>query len=589
MPAKVRRLTQGWNFLAVVAVVVIAVGAVQLVAGALTNGLDQDETIHQDRAVSWLQNGWYVPTYWQADGEPDPESEYSTPWVYGPATAALGHLANVIVGNEPLDYVEQSTAAYSVRHLVNVVLALLAVAAVGAAVWLLTRSPTLGLWGAAAMLAVPRFVGHAFVNPKDISAASGYTLLVVALLFALLEDPNAPPSRRRTLAITFGVAFGIAVGAGTRMALWLPFAIALGTYAVLRVAQSRFGGIVRDRGTDIVVGAAALIGFVAIAALYPNVARTPLTLLSESVSNSADYYNLGDTLTAGSLVSVRVPPAWYIPAWVGTTYPLLLGALALLGAAAGIWAIAKARGAAWGRRELGLVLVLQQAFMLPIAVILAGSPVYNGIRQHLYMFPALTILAGFGAWWLLRWARSRDSARTWRPVAVGVLCLALIVPMAAQTLLFPYNYTFFNPIVAITGGVNNRWEADYRWTSNREAVSRVPASVWMRCTSYLEARDGEDEDDIEYNDCGGDPFDIAREDRGTDVAPGALSGPPKAWVLARYREGRRPPPYCEEFDNVTRWLWGETVRISYVLRCDPTRIIAREREEEREDAEAADG
>lgn len=584
MSSRVRRLVRGWDVLSVVAVIVIALGTVHLVAGALTNGLDQDEPIHQDRAVSWLENGWYVPTYWQAEGEPDPaQSEFSTPWVYGPATAALGHLVNVGVGNEPWDYVEQSTAAYEVRHLVNVVLALLAVGAVGAAAWLLTRSRRIALWTAAALLVVPRFVGHAFVNPKDISAASGYTLVIVALLFALLEDSDAPPSRRRTIGIAAAIAFGIAIGAGTRMALWLPFVIALGTYAVLRVGQSRLGGIVRDRGTDFVVGAAAALGFIVIAALYPNVSETPLKLLAESVSSSADYYNRGNTLMAGDLVSVHNPPLWYIPAWVGATYPLLLGALAVLGTGAGVWAMAKARGAVWGRRELGLLLVLQQALMLPIAVILAGSPVYNGIRQHLYVFPALTILAGFGAWWFLRWARSRDS-RSWGPVAVGVLCLALIVPMAAQTLLFPYNYTYFNPLVALTGGVDNHWEADYRWTSNREAVTRVPKGVWLRCTSYLESREGEDTDDIEYSDCGGDPFDIAREDRGTDVAPGALRGPPKVWVLARYREGRRPPPYCEEFDNVTRWLWGETVRISYVLRCDPARIVAREREEEEEDA-----
>ncbi len=562
----------------------IAFGAVQLVAGALTNGLEQDEPIHQDRAVSWLENGWYVPTYWQADGEPDPETGYSTPWVYGPVTAALSHTVNVIVGNEPWDYVEQSTAAYEVRHLVNVFLALLAVAAVGAAAWLLTRSRTVGLWTAAALLVVPRFVGHAFVNPKDIAAASGYTLLVVALLFALLEEPGKPPSRRRTIGIAAGVAFGIAIAAGTRMALWLPFVIALGTYAALRVGQTRLGGLARDKGTDIVVAAAAVIGFVAIAALYPNVSSRPVELLVESVTNSADYYHSGTTLTAGGLVSVEQPPIWYVPAWAGATYPLLLGALALFGAGAGVWALARARSAVWGRRELGLLLVLQQAFMLPVAVILAGSPAYNGIRQHLYMFPALTILAGFGAWLFLRWARSRGS-RAWGPVAVGVLCLALIVPMAAQTALFPYNYTFFNPVVALTGGVDDRWEADYRWTSKREAFKRVPKGVWVRCTSYLEAPKGEPVDDIEYDDCGGDSSDIAREDRGTDVAPDALTGPPEVWVLGRYREGRQPPPYCEEFDNVTRPLWGETVTMSYVLHCDRERIVARERAVEREDAE----
>lgn len=582
MPA-VRRLLGRLNALSAVAVVVIAFGAVQLFAGAVETGLGEDEPIHQDRMAAWIQTGWYVPTYWQADGEPDPESEFSTPWVYGPAYQVLAHAANIVVGNDERGFLARGASAYTVRHLVNAALAALAVAAVGAAAWLLTGSRPIGLWTSAALLSVPGFTGFAFFTPKDIPAAVGFTLLTVALLFALLEEPGRPVSRRRRIGVAAGIAFGIAIGAGTRLALWLPFVIVLATYAALRMGQSRLGGIARDKTTDFVVGAAALIGFLAIAALYPNAASTPVTLLAESVSDSADYFNLGDTLTAGSELAVQDPPFWYLPAWVGATYPLLLGALALLGIGAGIRGLARARGAIWGRRELGLALVLQQAFMLPIAVILAGSPVYNGLRQHLYVLPALTILAGFGAWWLLRWARSRERARVWAPLAVAGLCLALIAPMAAQTALFPYNYTYFNPLVALTGGVDGRWETDFRWTSRREALSRVPPGVPLRCSAYLEDDDPEPGDEIDYSDCGGDPFTIYQEERGTDLTKGAQSGPPKVWVLGRNREAKQPPPYCEQFDDVTRWLWGETVTISYVLRCDPAEVAAQERRDELEE------
>ena len=41
------------------------------------------------------------------------------------------------------------------------------------------------------------------------------------------------------------------------------------------------------------------------------------------------------------------------------------------------------------------------------------------------------------------------------------------------------------------------------------------------------------------------------------------------WAVSVNRAGYRPPEYCEEVDNVTRWLRGERVTMSYVLRCDP--------------------
>lgn len=564
--------------LSAVAVVVLALGAGQLVGGAFASGVTIDEPIHQDRIVAWLDDGWYVPGIWQEDGEPDPESQYSTPFVYGPATALFGHTVNAIVGNEAWDDAESTAAAYDVRHLIVALIGMLAVAAVGVGVNLLTRSRVLGLWAAAGLLAVPRFTGHAFFNIKDVPAASGYTLITVALLIALAERPDEPASRRRQVAIGAAIGGGILVAAGSRLSLWLPFAIALGTYAVLRAAQAKLGGITRGHGTDVAIGIGALAGFLAVAAIYPNVARTPIELLSESVSNSADYSYSGDTLTAGSLLSER-PPLWYLPAWIGGTYPLLLGLLALLGAGAGLWRLARAKASIWGRRDLGLLLVAQQAVMLPLAVLVNGGLMYNGLRQHLYVLPALAIFGGLGAWYLLRWARARRSRR-WGPAAVGVLCLALIVPMAAQTLLFPYNYTYVNPAAAI-GGVNGRWETDYWGASAPEALSRIPLNVTVRCSSLEDP--SEPDEEVAFSGCTGDRYESELDELGTDVAAESLRGPSSIWVIARRRGLERPPPYCEEADDVTRWMWGDEVTMAYVLRCDPERVRIQERKKELED------
>lgn len=565
-----------------VAVLVIAFGSVQLVGGAIATGVTFDEPIHRERMASWLENGWYVPGEWQKDGRPDPESQYSTPFVYGPATALFGHVANAALGNEAWDAAAPTSRAYAIRHLVVALIAALAVAAVGLGVNLLTRSRTVGLWAAAGLLAVPRFTGHAFFNIKDIPAASGYTLITVALLFALLDEPEKSANRRRRTVIAAAVGGGILIGAGTRLSLWVPFALMLTSYAVLRFGQGRIGGMVRDRGTDIAIGISALLGFMGIAALYPNTAVTPLKLLFESVSSSADYSYSGDTLTAGSLLSEH-PPAWYLPAWIGGTYPLLLGGLALLGAGAGLRVLAKGWRTIWSRRELGLLLVFEQALLLPLAVLVNGGLMYNGLRQHLYVLPAAAILTGYGAWRLLGWARSRKSPNLWRPIVVAVLSLALVIPMAAQSLLFPYNYVYINPVAAI-GGIDERWETDYWGASAPEALSHVPRNATVFCTSQLEDP-SEPGEEVKLAGCLGDRYASELDELGTDLAANSLRGPPSIWVIGRKRGLDHPPRYCDEADNVTRWMWGKSATIAYVLRCDPQQVAAQERKAGREEAE----
>lgn len=541
-----------------VAGLVLLVGAVLLYMGALNTGVTLDEPLHVDRATSWLEDGWYVPESFMTDSRPDPDNDLASPYVYGPAFAALGHVANVLAGNEALDEVSRSGDAYQVRHLTAAMLALLTTAAVGVAVSVLTRSRLFGLWAAAALLAIPEWTGQAFFNPKDTPAATGYTLVTVGLILALSAAPGGGEGRRRRWAVGVLLAAGFWIGAGTRLSLILPFAASLVIYGALRFGQERLGELRGERQIDLAVVGGAGIGLLAIATVYPKVSRSPLTFLAETVSGSADYPWQGVTLTAGQLLSEH-PPWWYLPIWVGAALPLLLGGLAVLGALLGIRALVNARGAEWrgplwSRADLGLLLALQQAIMLPLAAVLAGTVMYSGMRQHLYLLPSVAILAGVGAQRLWGWAETNTPVERWRAAAAALLCAALLVPMAEQLRLFPYNYTYVNPVARI-GGVNERWETDYWVASAPEALSRVPKGAELSCylvfpsvpceTSQLE------------------PF---ADRRGTDVKS-EWQGDTAPWAIVRIHAGNQPPEGCERGDDVTRRLGGEDVVMTYVLRC----------------------
>jgi hypothetical protein len=560
---RANRLLDVLDPLTAVAALVLVLGTVQLFAGALEAGVTLDEPLHVERAASWIDNGWYVPERDLADGRPDPDKPAATPYVYGPAFEAVAHLANFAAGNEALDEISHSAGAYSVRHLTVALLALLAAAAVGFAVSLLTRSPRFGVWAAAGLLAVPEWTGQGFFNPKDTPVAAGYTLVTVALVLALR---GAPAERRRTLAIGALLAGGIFIGIGTRLALWAPFAASLLTYAALRLGQWRLGRIAPAGNADVAVGAGAGIGVAAIALVYPNVAKSPLSLLTESVSGSSNFPWQGTTLTAGHLLPEH-PPWWYLPTWVGASYPLLLAGLVLLGAVLGIRGLVRARGTGWhgelwARPDLGLALVLQQALLLPLVAILGGSVMYSGMRQHIYVLPAMAMLAGVGAQRLWAWSRSRQPQDTWRPVATGLLCAALLIPMAEQALLFPYNYAYVNAVAGI-GGVNDRWESDYWMASAPEALSHVPRDAPLRCFLVPPSVS-----------CYADQIKPFEDRQGTDVQARWHGDSSATWAIVRRHAGNQLPYYCEQVDNVTRWLRGETVTMAYVLRCDPERLGA---------------
>lgn len=554
------------------AAAVIVFGIVQLFAGAQATGITTDEPAQADRLTSWIATGWYLPASELEDGEPKPgEKTLSSPYVYGPAFSLLAHAANIALGNEGRGEVARTRTAYRVRHLVVALLALLAVLAAGVAVWSLTRSRRFGLWAAAALLAVPAWMGQGFFNLKDIPAGAGYTLVTVGLILALGERPGERRLRWQEVAVAAMLGGGIFVGAGTRLSLWAPFLASFLGYAALRTGQRRLGRRRCSRSTDLAVLAGGALGGVAIAVSYPKAAAAPISLLVESVSGSASYPNPVTTLAAGEVVGSH-PPFWYLPAYAAASYPLLLGLLAVGGATLGTRALLRAwrepppSRALWGRSDLGLLLVLQQAALLPLLAIVGGAVMYDGIRQHLYVIPALAILSGVGAARLWDWSRRPEGGSGRRPLVACILALALVVPMVEQTVLFPYNYAYVNAVAGL-GGVNDRWETDFWQASWREALSHIPRGTDLSCAWQLVPPGRTERSHLDSYPCPAEQLDPFRDERGTDTAFEPQREPPARWVIALKRGLGQPPDACEQVADVTRWLRGESLTMSYVLRC----------------------
>jgi hypothetical protein len=546
----------------------------ETVLGAHDVGLYIDDYVHVSRFQEWLKEGWYVPSYGPAAppvGAEPQAGTLSSPFVYGPAFSALAHLVNVALGNEAMNEISTAAEAYQVRHLVVALLGLATVVCAGVAVRVLTRDRLAALWGAAALLAIPVWAGQSMFNIKDVPVASAFTFVTVGLVLGLASARrDSWPSSRRLLAVSALVGFGVTIGVGTRTAMWVPFACSLSAFAALSwlVLRSR-ADVVRSLAAP---GVGFVIGLGVVTLLHPYPTATPIEWMIESVSESSGYEPPSPpTLTAGMLLSPTNPPIWYLPAWLFAGVPVIIFGLAGLGT----WLVIGS-AARWRRPEIGaeapsrlqiggMLLVTLQLALLPAASVLAGSTMYSGLRLHLYMLPAMAILAGIGAARLIRATRAKGTSPRLRWAVALVLAVALAVPTVEQTRLYPYNYVYVNALAGL-GGVEGRWETDQLWVSSREAFRRVPPSVTPLCSYGLiiPSRPSELFRVCGLNHALFEPF---RDELGEDAT--ATPRASEIWVVGRTRAGGHPPRYCREADNVTRSLRTEEIVIGYVLRCVP--------------------
>ncbi len=558
------------HLIAAVAIAVLVVSLFEFAVGTQRVGITFDEPLHAKRTQAWIDTGWYVPERFLVDEEPGSEAAAS-PYVYGPAYSATAHGLNRLVANESAGEISRSESAWLTRHIVVALLAIAGALAAAVSVWAITGSRIFALWTAAALCAIPIWTGMGFFNPKDIPAAAGYTLFTTGLILAFGRKPDDRVPIARGFAIFFLVAAGYFFGAGTRLALWLPLAGSLGLFMLLYWLRFRFGGFPRDSIALISVAAGVAAGVAVTVLVYPAVFAEPLSFLTNTITNSADFDWTGSTLTAGSLLSQQ-PPWWYLPIWLFASMPLLLLLLAITGAVVLFRPIGRPVRRFHGlgrdliqRPEFPGIIVLFQALPLAVGSVVLSSVMYTGLRQFLFMVPALAILAGIGGFHLWRYARARARVGSKGParMVLAALCLALIIPTVEGGLLFPYNYVYVNPIAGV-GGVNGNWETDFFWASSREAADRVPDDVRPVCTPKPDPRLAYPIAVI-FQDCArfGLPY-----FRALDASQPPIDNPSgPAWALARLRENGRLPEYCRSVDDVTRWLRGEQVVMSYVAQC----------------------
>ncbi|MFL6090217.1 MAG: hypothetical protein ACJ71Z_08765 [Aeromicrobium sp.] len=541
------------------AAAVLAANVCVLIVGAVTVGVTLDEPSHVHRLQGFLVHGWYVSENHVTNGQVTQDGGY----VYAPVVALIGHVLGVLVGTEQWQTVSESSDAYVVRHLVVASLAVLGMAAAGATARIMLRSWQWGIVGAAAVSAMPVYIGHGMFNIKDLPVAAGYS---VATLGAVALTRPTIVTRQVGLLAAGALALGIWITAGVHPAMLVGIGASIVVALVMSWARTRRDdpdGRRAMKARVLTALAGCLGGYLALVACYPKLFLRP-DLLLVSIFDSGAFPWSGYTLTAGTFLPAQGGPSYYLPLWFAAQTPVVVGALFLI---AFVWFVRATVGVTSGRSVdgnllAGVTVVLVQALFLPWAAIAGGSTVYQGARQMLFVLPAIALLGTVGAWLLARQA-SRAGRAGLVAAVFGVLVVGLASPTLSGAALVPFNYTWFNELTALRP-IDGNWTTDYEWASSRAVIRKVDTLEEGRCV-IVQRHSRCDRDQVTpyWNSVGSEPV-------------GPLLGSDEMWRIAYGNPAvRHDAPSvdntvgrdCQPQSGVTRQLYWHTVTMSSLARC----------------------
>jgi hypothetical protein len=304
-----------------------------------------------------------------------------------------------------------------------------------------------GLLAGGLLLLLPTWLGHGWMNSKDIPMATSYLLYTLGTTLML---------RQRRGSATLRLV-GIGLMGGSRVSSLTFLAISEGLLLAREGRRSWRPWL----GS---LGGGLLLGFL----LTPQAWGDPLGYPLAAMRFISERQGAGDS--PGALRYVASNLFDLLPS------PLLLGLALLLGCA-----IAGFRRAADARPGRGLPPVplalptLLQLLIPPTLLILGGKSLYNELRHLLMMQPPLCVLGGLGyarGLQALREGEGRAARRLIRAL-LALAGVATAVLLLEVLLLGPYQYTYRSDVARLVAGRGTPpLRQDYWGFSGRETLSR---------------------------------------------------------------------------------------------------------------------
>jgi len=381
-------------------------------------------------------------------------------------------VAERVVG---LNFEEDPKDVYLLRHLLTFSIFFVAVFLFGRLCALLHGSWKWGVLGSLLLVLSPRIFAHSFFNSYDIAFLSAS--IFCAFAFFQLTRTN-----HMGWAITLGLFCGFATGVRVIGVLYV--AMILGALALQCLWLPR--GVSR-RQSCVLVASFAVSVVVFTVVCWPFLWSDPVGNLSWTLLEVSKIKWPGSVLYNGEVIRGTHLPWHYNLVWIGITVPIGYLLLAGFGTAAFFqrtWQSRAQLGAAPGAMFLAnrMTLYVTGWLVAPLlAPMLLGSTLFDDWRHHYFVYPAIVLIALYGAKQVARIIdhlnRPEVIVRRVRWGAMAILLMVLGNTAWTMVTMHPLQNVYFNSLVGGTENAKGRYDLDYWGLSNRSGLEQLVTIV----------------------------------------------------------------------------------------------------------------
>ena len=314
-----------------------------------------------------------------------------------------------------------------------------------------------------ALILMPRLAGQAFGNLKDIPFAVGYVAGIMLIIQFLEELPR--PRWNTTILLGLAIAFTVSVRAGGYILFaylglgMLVFFISKPFYLIQVVSTKPVFVRLLGQGAAIFI-----IGYFAGLLFWPFALQNIFVHPWESLQMMEHYQVSIKQVFEGQMQWSTQLPWYYLPKWLLISTPLFI----LTGLLIFLFLFFRDHII---KNRLSRQFFFEGFVLFAIAfpflyVIVIQANLYSGVRQMLFIFPLIGVLAVWGIYKMFSLIKSYNTFAA-RIFSVSFFIL-LFFPAKHQASTFPVDYVYFN---ALAGGNKNAWgnyEYDYYFHALRE-------------------------------------------------------------------------------------------------------------------------
>lgn len=339
--------------------------------------------------------------------------------------------------------------------------------------WRLARrigGPFAGLTALALLATCPLYVGHAFINAKDMPFAVAMAVFLLGLVRSLEEYPRPSPATVLILGLGFGLSIGSRIMSGFGV---LTAIAALAMLFAIEAREQGGGAAARRMGRfGLALIPAAILAYVAMGIVWPWAVVDPTNPI-KAVGYFAHFFEKPwQELFEGMPIEPPDMPRRYVLVLMGLKLPeifLLLGGAGVVGLL-----IAAVRPGDARRRAM--LLSVAFAALLPIAVTVITRPaMYNGIRHFVFVLPPLAVAGGLASAWIER--RAVRIGRWAAAACAAIFLIGIASPLIEMFRLHPYEYVHFNRIAGGIKGAHGRFMLDYWGLGFKQAAWAMLAKL----------------------------------------------------------------------------------------------------------------